>query len=153
MNRKSLAIVFLTLVLVASFITGEVFADGHGKSKGDHGSLDKKLYMKAHFLLKNEKELGLTDAQVEQIKNLKYETKKDIIKRKAEIDVLAVDIKRALWADTIDTDAINALIDKKYELKKAKAKTLVSAYAKLKATLTDEQKEKMKTLWSECSKK
>ena len=55
-----------------------------------------------------------------------------------------MDIKEAMWSDNLDLEAINTLIDKKYDLKKAKAKSSIADYAELKGILTEEQKAKMK---------
>jgi Spy/CpxP family protein refolding chaperone len=106
-----------------------------------------KAIKKAHFALQYEDELGLTDEQVAQIRILKADAEKDLIRKKADIDLVEIDIQSQMYEDTIDLDAINALIDKKYELKKAKAKASVRSYADLKNVLTDEQKEKMRSLY------
>ncbi|NQV03860.1 MAG: hypothetical protein HQ532_00015, partial [Candidatus Omnitrophica bacterium] len=66
--------------------------------------------------------------------------------KKAEIDLIAIDIKAALWEDTIDLGSVNTLIDRKYELKKQKTKALVAAYAALKGMLTKEQIKNLKGL-------
>ena len=57
-----------------------------------------------------------------------------------------------MWQNAIDTEAIDALIDKKYEIKKEKAKSMVGAYAELKGILTAEQKDKLKELYKKCKK-
>jgi len=114
---------------------------GHG-----HG-LEEKLFHKAHFILVHQKALGLTEEEVESIKALKMDVKKYLIRQGAEIDLVKIDIKSLMWAKTIDTEAIHGLVDQKYELKKAKAKYLVDAYAKLKGMLTDEQYETLKEKW------
>ena len=69
-----------------------------------------------------------------------------------QIEVVALDIKAALWQEEVDAAAVNKLVDKKYELKKAKAQALVSAYAELKSMLTKAQKDKMKELWKKGEK-
>ena len=150
MNKKRVLAVFLVLTLVFSAVAIETYAGG----MGGHGKkgLEGKFSSKAHMILKNKEELGLTDEQVATIKDLKLKTKKDVIRKKAEIDVLALDIKAAMYGDTIDTEAVNELIDKKYEIKKAKTKSLVAACATLKGTLTDDQKSKMKDLYKNCKK-
>ncbi len=84
---------------------------------------------------------------------IKIDIKKDLIQRKAKIDLIVVDIKAQMWEDKINTKAINKLIDQKYELKKAKAKSLLQAYVSLKKILTDEQKERLKELFKACKKK
>ena len=124
---------------------GKCSAGGGGYQKG--GGLDQMFCMKAHFILANQEELGLTDDKVAAIKALKVDTKKSLIKQNADIEIAAIDIKSALHQNPIDTAAVNKLIDQKYELKKAKAKTLVDALAKLKGMLTQDQYNKLKEIW------
>lgn len=104
----------------------------------------EKFYHKAHYILMRSEELGLSDQQAEQIKALKYKTKKSMIAKDAEIESLALDIMDALSKDNVDVAAVNKIIDKKYEAKKQKAKELVNACVTLRATLTDEQRKKLK---------
>ena len=146
--RKSAMIIGLIAVLVLSLSATQLYAGGYYKGRGGcykKGMADK-IYRKAGMMYAYQEEIGLSDEQVEKIKVLKMNTKKDLIRRKAEIDVISVDIKSELWEDTIDVDAINTLIDKKYELKKEKAKSLVRAYAELKGILTEEQMDKLKSV-------
>ena len=146
---KKKLVVGLSLLMVMMVCGVAVAQADHGmgcQGKGKSG-LDKKIFMKAHMLLMNEDELGLTDEQVTKIKNLKMGTKKSLIKQEAEIALLGVDIKSKLWEDTIDVAAITPLVNKKYELKKQKTLSIITAYAQLKNILTAEQKEKMKGLY------
>ena len=96
--------------------------------------------------MKNKDELKLSDNQITGIKNLKVNAKKNLIRKKAEIDVISVDIKSKLWDETIDVSGINKLVDQKYDLKKEKTKSLIAAYAELKKILSKEQKEILKEL-------
>lgn len=118
---------------------------GGGYQKG--GGLDKMFFMKSHFILENREELGLTDDNVKAIESLKTDTLKSLIRQNADIAVVCIDIKTALHQYPIDTAAVNKLVDQKYDLKKAKTKTLVDAIAKLKGTLTKEQYDKLKEIW------
>ena len=72
--------------------------------------------------------------------------------KEAEIEVIGVDIKAKLWEDPIDVQAINALVDKKYDLKKEKTKYLIATCAALKGILTDSQKDKVKELYKSKAK-
>jgi hypothetical protein len=45
------------------------------------------------------------------------------------------------------------LIDRKYELKKAKAKSLIDVLVELKNTLSEEQEKKLKDIWLQSRKK
>ena len=144
MNRKLFTFTLLTFFLVFSILPYMAQADGKGKgcSKG----LDDKIIYKAMAMIKSQEELGLSDEQVAKIKDLKYGVKKELVKKTAEIDILKIDIKAMLYGDTVDVAAIDPLIDKKYEIKKAKAKYLVAKYAELKDMLTEEQTKELKTL-------
>lgn len=153
MSRK-----LFVLMLAACFAlsTSYVYGEGHGmmmgKMKGGDkschrdGNFEDEFCDKAMMILKSQEELGLSDEQVKKIKDLKMLVKKDLIRKKADIDILAIDIKSAMREDVIDVNAVNALIDKKYEIKKEKAKSLVAALAVLKTLLTEEQRKKLKTL-------
>jgi len=147
MKGRILIIAFLAFSLVFSVVAFDACA-GHGKDKkgGYHCAGKDKLSGKAHFILRNKKELGLTDKQVKEIKALKIAAKKDMIAKKAAIELVSVDLKARMWESPIDTAAMDKLIDRKYELKKEKAKASIRACARLKNILTEEQKQKMKDL-------
>jgi len=134
------------IIILSCFLITSAYADSREKSKNHKYGLDTKIFHKVRLALKNQEELGISDEQYEKLKTLKANTKKDLIKRKAEIDIIGVDIKSKLGEDTIDTKGINKLIDQKYELKKAKAKALVEAYAAFQNILTDDQKKKLKDI-------
>ena len=150
MKGKRVLALFLILTLVFSVMAIETYA----KNMGGHSKkgLENKFSCKVHMSLANMEELGLSDKQDAKIRDLKINAKKDLIRKNAEIEILALDIKEAMCGDTIDTKAVNKLIDKKYELKKEKTKSQVAAYAALKGTLTDDQKAKMKDIWKKCKK-
>ena len=137
--------ILIACLVCFSLLTSQVYAE-QGRMKAGHGDMEGQFCQKAMLIVKNQEELGLSDEQVKKIKDLKLATKKEMIRKKAEIDVLALDIKAGLWEDEIDVAALNGLIDRKYELKKGKAKSLVAAYASLKSMLTKEQHEALKSL-------
>lgn len=114
---------------------------------GGRGSnMQGKFFQKFGKIMKNQEALGLSDEQLDVIKKLKWDLKKEMIKQTAEIDVLEVDIDAALYEDTVDMEKVGGLIDQKYEYKKAKAKTIAGAVAELKKILTEEQLAKLKEL-------
>lgn len=137
------AVLMLAVVPIASANMHK--GGGHeGWSKDD---LKSKFFHKVHFILDHADELGLTEAKQEEIKNLKYKVKKELIRNGAEVDVLKIDIKRALYGHAIDVSAVNELLDQKYDLKKNKAKMLVQSLADLKQMLSAEQYQQMKELY------
>ena len=144
--RKNVCVTGLLVLVLGLFLSvGSLSADGKGHGKK---SLDEKFMKKAHFIMLYQDELGISDETVDGIKALKIETKKNLIMKNAQIEVLAIDIKSGLYAEKIDVEAIDKLIDQKYELKKEKAKMLVAAYATLKGMLTEEQMDTLKGIWT-----
>jgi hypothetical protein len=143
-------VVALLMILVAALCTTTCYADygsKYCKKTESYDGLEGKLFYKAHFILNNEEELGLSEKQVDQIRKLKTDTKKDLINKKAQIDLIGVDIKTQMWEDPMDLDAMNELVEHKYMIKEAKTKALLSAYAQLKGILTEDQKATLKKLW------
>ena len=152
--RKILVIaVALVVILAVVQETSFAYEGGYNKTKGYNRKSGSKVATKAHMILKNGDELGLLDEQTTKIKELMLESKKDEIMQTAEIETIALDIKSKMWKDAVDTEAINVLIDKKYESKKVKAKATVAAYAELKNILTKKQNEKLKELYKACTEK
>ena len=145
-------IFLLVFVLVLGLLAGVSFAeDGrYGKSKGQYGNYEKKGGSRALMMLKNKDELGLSDEQVEKIKTLKISAKKESIKKNAEIEIIDLDITAEMSKDNFDLEKMNTLIDQKYDLKKAKAKSSIADSAALKDVLTEKQKIKLKELYKEC---
>jgi len=145
----------MALVLAVGLSTTAAFAEkgcGHDKGGSRKKSTKDMFFKKVHMIYIYQDEIGVSDKQLEKIKELKIGLKKDIIKKKADIEVIAVDIKALLYEDDVNVGAINKLIDKKYEAKKAKSKMLVDAYAKLKKILKKEQLDILKDIYMEKKK-
>ena len=140
---------FTIVSLVAFFVITLptlAYTDGDCKKMKHKDNLEEKVFKKAHMIMKNKDELRLSENQITEIKKIKVNAKKDLIRQKAEIDVISVDIKSRLWDETIDVSGINKLVDQKYDLKKEKTKSLIAAYAELKKILSEEQKGILKEL-------
>lgn len=160
MKKKIITAVAAGIFLLGSALSSLVYAQGCGPGGGEGHckqnrgpKIETKLFSSLHAALSNKDELGLSDEQNRQIKNLKIALKKDLIKRTAEIEILDVDFNAALWEDTINKDNVYQLIEQKYDLKKQKTKVLVDAYATLKTILSTEQKAKLTNLQRQCRKK
>ncbi|MCF7870389.1 MAG: hypothetical protein K9M01_04660 [Candidatus Omnitrophica bacterium] len=135
------------LVVLAICAVSFSLSTGIASAKSKSGDLGDKLFKKMYIALKEKKDLKLSDSQVDEIVNLKVETKKDYTIKKAEIKNIGLDLKLQLMKDDIDTEKINSLIDEKYDLKKDKAKALIKAYASFKDILSKEQTERLKEIY------
>lgn len=152
--NKGFKTIMVFLVCAAFLMTaGTVMAGGHTKAGDAKQCMESKFFMKAKMMYLNQDELDLSDKQVDKIKDLKFEVKRNLIKQNAEIDTVKVDIMKELYQDKINTKQIDKLIDKKYDLKKQKAKYLVKSYAQLKGILKKDQYEKLKEIWVDKKKK
>ncbi len=152
---KRYLIVTMALLLASGLMQSVSFAEkGHGQyHRGYHKkSTEDKFFAKVQKIYFYQDELKVSDEQLDQIMDLKFALKKDLIQREADIDVIKVDIRSLLYEDQIDVNAINKLIEQKYEIKKAKFKKIVGAYAKLKKVLTKEQMDKLKDIFRDQKK-
>lgn len=118
----------------------------HDKMMSKMG-LDDMFFFKARFIIANADKIGLNDDQIKKIKALKTDIEKGLIKNKADIEMIAIDIKSELSNEEADLNTVNTLLDKKYLIKAQIAKDSAMAYINLKKTLTNEQQKKMKDLW------
>ena len=144
--RKHL-IVAITLVLALGLMQSVAFAEkrgGYDQGRHNQRSIEGKFIKTVKIIHHNQDELNVNDNQLNQIMELKKALKKDSIWKKAEIEIITVDIRSLLHEDETDVDAVSKLIDQKYEIKKAGMKKVVKSFAELKKILTKEQKEKLK---------
>lgn len=148
--EKSVGFAVAALLLTAPVALADHSRGGYGHKGGD---FESKFFLKAHLILENEGELGLTDTQKEEIRALKHNVKKSMVKQNAEIEILGLDISEQMHGTAIDLAAVNILVDQQYELEKAKAKSLILAITKLKQTLTEEQYGKLKGLYKQGDKR
>ena len=108
-----------------------------------HKDMFEKFFHFAHDILENREELGLSPETAKKVLELKISTKKDKIRDAAEVELLLVDIAVELWKDKPDLGAVNKLLDKKYDLKKASMKSLVAAFVAVKKLLSPVQVKKV----------
>jgi len=141
------------LMLAISFVLmqGVVFAAnaGHGGKDMHKMSTKEKFFRKVKMIYMHQDELAISDKQLDKIKKLKIDLKKELIRKDADIELIRIDIEALMYEDKMDLGAINKLIDQKYEVKKAKAKKTIASYAKLKEILSEQQMKDLKKLCKE----
>lgn len=94
-------------------------------------------------------ELGLTDSQVKQLKDIQSKSQRDAIKVKAEVDVLQLDLKDLLDQDNPDMKKVDSLLDQIGAKHTEMQKSMIHSLIDMKGALTDEQKAKVKELIAE----
>lgn len=86
--------------------------------------------------------LGLDDKQTDAVQAIHFRTKKEMLKKKAEVEVAEVELRELIGKDTVDLQAAEAIV-KKLEALKSDMKILhIKTREEVKALLTPEQKKK-----------
>ncbi|HXY55617.1 MAG TPA: Spy/CpxP family protein refolding chaperone [Nitrospirota bacterium] len=109
---------------------------GPGFRNGSHGG--------GHFLWKKLMGLGLSDQQIDTLKEIKTRVTKDTIKKRADLQLARVDLRELLRKDPVDMKAVEASL-KKIESASTDLKlSHIKAREEMKAVLTPEQRKKLK---------
>lgn len=125
---------------------------GHKKGHGDHGL--GSMHDRAHqialrfikHMLKNKEGMSLTDKQVQQLRNLKINYKKDRIRMKADMDIAEVDLHVLLWDEKAKLTDIEAQMNAVHGLMTKLHIASIKAPRDALAVLTDEQRSRMDTM-------
>ena len=125
-------------------------AHGHGMGGGmGHGMHGMQPHNAAEHFLKMESSLKLSDDQIKQLTKLRDEYIEKNATAEDQIKVANEDLARALYGDSVDMNAVNALFEKIGKLDGQ----LWHAYAQqlhdIKAMLTAEQKQSLNDMWHE----
>ncbi len=148
MRRFSL-ILFLSAAICALTVNTASARDWGRQGKAHGLSLEHKVYKKVMMIKHRQDELKFSDEDVQKAYDLKTALKKDLIKLETDLDIVALDIDKAMRAKTPDAQAISKLIDEKYEIKKKKAKRALEAYIAVKAMFSEEQRAKLRSLYKQ----
>ncbi len=100
-------------------------------SDGKKHDLAGKIWVKADRVLENRWACGVEKNDVQTVMDIKYDSKRRKVNAQAEIWNIKLDIMRELDTPAPNFSKIDMLIDKKYRVKKDKAKYLVRKYAAL----------------------
>ena len=150
MKKLLLSGILITGLIVAN--PAGVFADSHQRSSCAKCEAKTKkckisrLKKKVKQLWFNKEALGIAEKQLEKIKDIKHAAIKELIRLKADKDIVKVDLKSAMWDESIDVGAVNKLIDAKYAAKTKAAKTYVKALRDIQKVLSKEQRAKWKEM-------
>lgn len=138
-------------LLLLSFTTGNCYAEKSGRmGKGIHkegacmGHDGGGMMRAEHRIWKALKDLGLDEKQKEAIKEIKSRVKKDIIKKRADLQIARVELKDILDKEPVDMAAVEAKLKQLESMRTDLHITKIKALEEIKATLTPEQKQKFK---------
>lgn len=138
MNRKNTLITVAGIILtIAILIVGTGFAKAPRQMKGDTrgGGREDIERMKD--------KLELTDDQIEQIRDIRYDNEVASIDRRAELEKARLEMEMLMTDDAFDRNKIYKQAEKVAEIQKDMQLSKVSAKLDFMDILSDEQREKL----------
>jgi Spy/CpxP family protein refolding chaperone len=93
-----------------------------------------------------QKEVGLNDGQVDQLKKLWTGQRKQEIRQRADMAIARMDLHQLLDAPTVDEKAVNAKVKELSDLHATALRAHVDSMLGMHKILTPEQRQKMKAL-------
>ncbi len=130
-TRTTIAIIAVT----AALLTGSIFAQG---KPGD-----------AEPIRNFRDELELTDEQVDQLEELKYEHRLAGIEMRAELEKEKIEMEKLMSDDDFDRDGIYEQAEKVAELEKQLQLSRVEGKLDMMEILTQDQREKLREFKSQ----
>lgn len=124
---------------------------GHHKEMGEHGyghhdgmARHGGIGAFIRYVLKNQKEIGLTEEQANKLKTMQLEFDKTRIKSEADVMVAEREVQALLQDDKADLGAIEAKIKQSEDLEVQIRMAAIKAKREAKAVLSPEQMEKLR---------
>jgi Spy/CpxP family protein refolding chaperone len=114
---------------------------GTGGMQGGAMMMDDDHPMWKHLMA-----LGLDDKQKDAVKTLRSKTMKDMIKRMADKQVAAIELKDLLDKDPVNMKSVETSVKKNESLNADMLLAHIKAHEELKAILTPEQRKQLKDM-------
>ncbi|MBP7792933.1 MAG: Spy/CpxP family protein refolding chaperone [Candidatus Goldbacteria bacterium] len=155
MKRKNLTLFIVFVLFISGFQF--IYAEQGNPCKQEKPFMggppsEHKLGIDTAGILDFEKELNLTEDQVNKIKEIRDKSRKEIFNLRNEIRTLIWDIQDEMKKKNADKGKINSMIDKISNNQKNLMKKNVEQFFEVKNVLTEEQFEKQKKLFEEKKK-
>jgi Spy/CpxP family protein refolding chaperone len=99
-----------------------------------------------HPMWKHLMGLGLDDKQMAALKALRSKTMKDMVKKRADLELAGIELKDLLDKDPMDLKAVEALLKKKESLKTEMFLAHIRAHEEMKSLLTPDQRKRLKEM-------
>ncbi|MCK4778380.1 MAG: hypothetical protein KAS39_08355, partial [Actinomycetia bacterium] len=142
-----------TLLIFLLLFTTAAFAQKPGGSKGQHRPPhmgQKDIF--SFRMLKNPvliEKIGLTEKQIKELEDLKYNMEKTKITLDAEAKLAKLELRKETEKDSPSLKTVETLLDESAKKYAALKKLRTLTYVKAKLILTDKQKEILKAYLAE----
>jgi Spy/CpxP family protein refolding chaperone len=142
---KKLFLVLLVVLCVMGLVVNAGAAEkkkGSGPMSSQDGCCSLCGGEGQHSHMEMFKHLGLDEKQASAVKAIHSKTRKEMIKRKADIQIAEIELKEILSSDTVDMAAAEAAVKKVEGMKSDMKMMHIKAMSEIKSNLNPEQKKK-----------
>lgn len=164
--RKSLISIFFGIIFIAAAaltaqaqMCGCMGGKGGGMQEGGmmegmghqgmgmmHGMGGGMMMDDDHPMWKQLTSLGLDDKQRDALKALRSKTMKDMVKKRADMQIAGIELKDLLDKDPVDMKAVEASVKKNESLKTEMLLAHIRAREEMKSLLTPDQRKRLKEM-------
>ncbi|MGC2063065.1 MAG: periplasmic heavy metal sensor [Thermodesulfovibrionales bacterium] len=138
---KKLVLLLAVVLLVGMSVSAYAMNKKGMAGKGMHGD---------QMMAEKFEALGLDEKQKETVTAIHLKTKKDMIKKKADVDVAQIELKELLGKDPVDLQAAEAKVKQIEALKTDMKMTHIRTREEVKKILTPDQKKKFAAMHDGC---
>ncbi len=118
---------------------------------GMGGGMGAGMMGAEHPLWKNLHELGLDEKQKEAAKRITRKTMREVIKKRADMQIARLDLRDALDEDTVDMKAVESKLKAIESLETDIYLSHIKAIEEIKSILTPDQRKKLKEMMEKTS--
>ncbi|MCE9614568.1 MAG: hypothetical protein K8T26_09850 [Lentisphaerae bacterium] len=119
---------------------------GGGPGMGPGGGMEGALLGRILNSPKVAADLGLTEAQIQTLRNGAFDIQEQRVKLKADLELAAIQQARLLTGDTLDEKALMAAVEKTGAVRTELAKTEMRGLLLMRNTLSAEQRDKVREM-------
>jgi len=137
-------------MMMGGMMPGMKMGRGIVGERGDSIERELRSLGRPGFFARHAQELDLSDKQVADLKTLKWDHRKSVIKKRAEIQVAHLELEELLDQETVNFDRVKAKIIRIGDLEQQMRLARLTSIQKAHQILTADQLEKAKTLKETC---
>ncbi len=142
---KGVVIAVVMVFLISSFAAASPWGDrGQGRGYGKEGR--NKSFCGIWRSPKMIEELGLTDDQVEKLKEADFASREKKMELKSQLDGLRLQMEKAFSEDAVDEAAVRQLAEKISDLRGKLFTQKIESRLEVRKLLSADQLEKLKTM-------
>lgn len=144
--KKSITFLLAFSVMIL-FVAG-AFAQPQGRMLREKSMIHRSPSRILHVLKANQKELNITDSQLEEIKNLVFSFEEKMIQMRSNISQQRLEMRKLLQdRESQDLEKIKAALSKASDIRNKMFIERLKLRKEIESILTPEQRDAMKAMW------